>query len=358
MFLAAVALSLALQDKPPIIDQNKVDAAIKRGSEWLIARVRQGLPADVGVSSGKGLNAVGLVCYTLLHAGVDSKDASVSRLVDMMLRAKPARTYQVSTNAMALASIDPAKHRETLALYGQFLVDQQCENGQWSYGEPYDVPMPQVPVATGEGSGIAKFTVKRSTKTRPSVGDNSNTQYAALGLRACARAGCDFQQSMLDKAIDWWQSSQQKDGGWGYDVGGKHDATWGTFGSMTAGGASSLVILQLLRGNDGKSNAAQRGMSWIGRNFTVNTNAKAPDDRRMWHYYYLYAMERLGDLYPTDRMGGWYWYAEGADYLIKNEKNGQWCGPDSIMGLEDTCFAILFLNRATRVATVVEAPKK
>ena len=78
------------------------------------------------------------------------------------------------------------------------------------------------------------------------------------------------------------------------------------------------------------------------------------------HFYYLYALERAGILYGTEHFGGRAWYAEGAKFLLETQKpDGSWRESD-YAGVApetwDTCFAILFLRRATKplidVATV------
>ena len=49
-------------------------------------------------------------------------------------------------------------------------------------------------------------------------------------------------------------------------------------------------------------------------------------------------------LYGTEMMGTHKWYPEGAKVLIETQAaNGSWGA-----GTVDTCFAILFLKRATR----------
>ena len=45
-------------------------------------------------------------------------------------------TYDVSLQAMILEEIDRVKYQARIAQCAQFLVDNQCPNGQWSYGEP------------------------------------------------------------------------------------------------------------------------------------------------------------------------------------------------------------------------------
>ena len=56
------------------------------------------------------------------------------------------------------------------------------------------------------------------------------------------------------------------------------------------------------------------------------------------------ALERAGMLFGTETMGDKYWYPEGAKVLCDIQKGGGAWGD----GTRDTCFAILFLKRATR----------
>ena len=85
----------------------------------------------------------GLVLLALKHAGVPESDPFARKLLDQVLGAKLQRTYNVSVQAMAL---DPAKHRDRLAACAKFLIDNQCVNGQWSYGT--DAPGPSAPAPT------------------------------------------------------------------------------------------------------------------------------------------------------------------------------------------------------------------
>jgi hypothetical protein len=84
----------------------------------------------------------------------------------------------------------------------------------------------------------------------------------------------------------------------------------------------------------------RKGGEWLAAHFSVEEN---PVRGSRHHYYYLYALERAGMLYGTEKFGGHAWYALGARYLLgAQERDGSWGGT------VDTCFAILFLRRATR----------
>ena len=131
------------------------------------------------------------------------------------------------------------------------------------------------------------------------------------------------------------------------------------YGSMTAGAVSSLIMLKQIKNSDPKvAPSVVRGVAWIAENFTVEKNARAPLGREEWYHYSLYALERVGDLYPTEKFGRKAWYAIGATHLLKTQqKDGAWQGPDPNLSIADTCFALLFLERVARRAPVATGGK-
>src|SRR5690349_11259442 len=216
MLAVVAALCIAIQgDVPP--SQADIEKAIKAGSEALLARAPGVVSGQFGFNYGAGYEYDPLILYTLVHSGVPLQEETVKRLLEKVEGATLQRTYQVALIAAALAAIDPVKYQERLAQCGQYLVDGQCDNGQWAYGDKY---APDIKVASaGDGGAkrtVAKIKIKRGKKLGPAAGDNSNSQYAALGLKACFTGGCEFEDGVLTKAIEWWEKSQLKDGGWGY----------------------------------------------------------------------------------------------------------------------------------------------
>ena len=127
------------------------------------------------------------------------------------------------------------------------------------------------------------------------------------------------------------------------------------YGSMSAGAIGSLCIYLYIKDNDDgrrrtwkKDKDVHEGLQWMAKNFSVTYNPgkyehgdRAENSQHQYHYY-LYAMERAGMLYGTEIMGSHEWYPEGAKVLIESQgKDGAWGGT------RQTCFAILFLKRAT-----------
>ena len=360
MLSAIAVLLVGMQENVPP-PQADIDKAIKAGTEYVIGRCKNDLSGGtLPVNSEMGFDYSALMLYTLVHSGTSLEDETMQRLLARVLGAPLVRTYQVSLTATALAAIDPAKYQAKLAQCAQYLVDWQCDNGQWGYGDKYE---PEVKAGSGDGGGrtVAKIQIKRIKKLGPLVGDNSNSQYAALGLKASAAGGCEIETAVLTRAIDWWERSQQNDGGWSYHSEGAYQKHLGVYGSMTAGAVSSLIMLKQIKNSDPKiASSIIRGIGWMSENFTVAANARAQQNRDEWQHYYLYAMERVGDLYPTEKFGKRAWYAIGAAYLLKTQKpDGTWVGPNSDLVVADTCFALLFLQRAARrppVATGGKSP--
>jgi hypothetical protein len=212
---------------------------------------------------------------------------------------------------------------------------------------------------------VRKIPVQKS-KAGPASGDNSNSQYAALGLRACSEAGITLPKESLALARKWWTECQHggdKDKkvatgkitaeprGWCYDVKDSHPA----YGSMTAGAVGSVAILDYLLDMDWKRDpSVASGLAWLTTHYSVTENVGPPQERAAgtteFYYYYLYALERAGILAGTETLGAHKWYLEGAKVLVEAQTadgswqhGGEWNKPSW-----NTCFAILFLKRATR----------
>ncbi|MBI2931849.1 MAG: terpene cyclase/mutase family protein [Planctomycetes bacterium] len=361
----AILLSgLFLVQNPPPIDEVRVEDAIKRGVQYLRGQERK-----TWTQENRTMSTDELLLWTLVHAGVPETDPLFQKLLTPMLEEGLTVTYRVALQAMILEEIDRIYYQGRIAQCAQFLIDNQSPEGCWGYGDPTTLP-DNVPTgkprwkdqATGfkiDLSGrrdkpkVRRFLPIRQQRVAPSGGDNSNCQYAALGLRACHEAGVVLPRDVLQKAKRWWEQAQNQDGGWCYRGRGDRPS-WGT---MSAGGLGSLVILKFILGEKWQSDRrAVAGIKWLTDNYTVQANpGKIPTESDpMWHYYYfMYALERAAILYGTEKLGDHWWYQEGAQVLLERQnKDGSWVSSAPNIGdqhhIYDTCFAILFLRRATR----------
>jgi hypothetical protein len=219
----------------------------------------------------------------------------------------------------------------------------------------------------------------------PSGGyDHSNSQYALLALKEARSVGLEVPEETFAKALRHFLAQQQRNGrrvpryeesggdgvyaasrtrapghdrtrGWGYV--GPSPAT----GSMTAAGVAAVAIC-LSELDDGPSRrlaakgeqAIRDGIAWLGAHFSVREN---PGAGPLWHYYYLYGLERAGVLARVVYMGERRWYAEGARFLVDSQRpDGAWRPARAIRveqgafwegDVVDQSFALLFLARAT-----------
>src|SRR5689334_11245689 len=127
--MSTLLLSLALAVVPqsaPGIDDQKVQEAIRKGIEFL-----RRAPSH-GEQKKNIRNADELILLTLLHAGVPLDDAKVQELLKRTLTGPLERTYSVALQAACLEEIDRVRYQPRLRQCAQFLVDNQCTNGQWS----------------------------------------------------------------------------------------------------------------------------------------------------------------------------------------------------------------------------------
>ncbi|MEW6072689.1 MAG: hypothetical protein AB1726_08885 [Planctomycetota bacterium] len=294
-----------------------INRAIDRGVEYLLStQYPDGSWNYMTHEYRNGQTA--LAVYTLLKSGLAPGSDPVQRGIRYLRSRLPRHTYSAACELMAFgATKDPGLHPDMAAIV-ELLVDWQM--GGFSY--------PQGAV------------------------DLSNTQYAALGLRAAALAGLSVRSKVWSDLAEHVLSFQHADGGFGYQR--ESPPT----GSMTAGGLTVLgACHEALAENDAMAGRVKRieaaleaGVEWLRRRWSVRTNPQG-DDR--WVPYYLYGLERVGALLGTARIGPHDWYWDGAQVLLPLQGgSGEW---STAWGEAEpnTCFALLFLERATAAVSGV-----
>ncbi len=351
-----------------------------------------------------GLDA--LVVLTLAHSGVDPHDDAIRKCLDFcrfeysggkgswnLKSSGNLMVYVASTLVLALLAVHAPEAQNVVAKRDR-----------------YGVPVPPKPVHCKLPSAdrhwieeLVEFLVKAQVKPAggwrypgnpvdsvPADTDLSNTQYALLALEAAARCGIDAPDETWKLAAEYLLREQDEDGlevellvpsptwttgspeaerfvgggtwktrGWCYLPGHPALAT----GSMTCAGVTGLAMVKerlWARGHldPELSKRIDRGLldglAWLQEHFTVEDN---PDPPNQWHYYYLYGLERTGAKTGVVWMGRHDWYREGALHLLAAQtKEGGWrsaVGQDqpadsSESEITQTCFALLFLERATQ----------
>ena len=145
-----------------------------------------------------------LVALALLSCDVPPDSPSIQRALNFLRRLDPSDTYVVSLMAMVFAEAQPKQEFPRILAAGRWLMNTRLENGRWTYG-----PGP---------------------KRRVGFGDNSNSQFAMLGLQAASQAGVPISTKFWEQCREHWVNDQAPDGSWGY-----MNSNTGT-GSMTCAG--------------------------------------------------------------------------------------------------------------------------
>lgn len=347
--LALLALVLlpwatrAVAEEPGLPTPDRIDTAIERGVAWLLAEAAPG-------GHYKDVGRTALVAFTLHHCGLheDQQGKDGRRLGRAMRwlashshgrrrRVDPkAQTYDLSLELMLLRLRGRPADRPRMERLCEALWKRQARNGQWWY----------------DARGAPHID----------AGDNSNTQFALLGLGHAQAAGLAVPAETWQRARAWWTRAAGPKGGFGYASGGspKSAAT----GSMTAAGIACLALCEAALGAPGdrvgdaatRAEAAavrKRAVAFLADVWSVKHNHGPSVDRRGqrarktgrgWLHYYLWSVERAMVLAGHERLGPHDWYAQGAARLLATQKDdGSWRQEAPLFA---TCFALLFLTRA------------
>src|SRR5271157_443527 len=358
--------------------EEEIEKAIRRGAAWL---KKQDMFGKSPLDLRDVYPTIGILA--LLHAGEFERDSVLAdRCLDYLLR-RPlnisAGTYANALTAMALRDWDPARYRQRVFECAQWLVENQGwdqARPMWGYGDAVAGIGAEKKAGEEPAEGLRLEVVRRGLVTKPETyWDNSNSQFAVLGLHSAVHSGIKIPREVWERVEKHFHEKQIADvgtsGGWGYK-------TFGVNGSMTCAGLASLVVARHHLGLDKSAAdpAVVKGLEWLAGHFTVEENpgynsVSAPHDQ----YYYLYGLERVGVLAGTEFLGDHEWYPAGARCLLAHQAaDGSWLSAKSPPTADDegrkryldTCYAILFLRRATlsltgmvppRPAPMVEKPK-
>jgi hypothetical protein len=350
-----------------------VQGAIDRGAAWLRERFKDGFAGETWHEPTE------LVVLTLAHAGANLLDPVFAKGLAVLEKTEPRFTYRTSLLAMALSEVNPRRYQWKIAHCAQWIVDTQLPGGEWGYPGGVEGSMrrpqgatvapPPPPEGTKPGEAPppqAKIVVtKRSSTTADRVlkGDFSNTQFAILGLRAAREAGVEVPKETWKAAFDYLKKYQRPDGGWGYVMGGVQDEA--SYASLTCAGACSAAIcLHALAAKDVKGDpVVRKAIGWVRANLEIGKNvgidqSSVTGHPRPWQYYHLYSLERAARVLGLQEFSTTPWYARGAQWLLEHQgPDGSWTdeigagAQPAYLQVTDTCFALLFLTRATKPLT-------
>ena len=331
---APVAFSAADELQP-----EQISNAIEQAKKWLI---RQQSPNGTWKSAMRTdetvVGATALVVLALANAGVDADKPAMKKAITWLREQTPTDTYSVSLQTQALAMVSPKQDLAILERNTRWLEDHQSNGrgvtGGWSYG------------------------VNRSGA------DNSNSQFAILGLHEAQRAGVRVNPNVWKLSQKYWEAAQRLDGSWGYTAGGGN----GT-GSMTCAGIASMWITAehterpdafvngtsiSCCGGGSSAKPLENGLQWLGKNFSVTRN---PPGGQQWLRYYLYGLERVGRFTARRFIGNHDWYLEGAKMFVSSQDplSGSFQSKGSEDAVVATSFALLFLAKGRRPVVIAKS---
>ncbi len=403
-------------------DKETIDRAVARGVTSLKQMQRQdGLWAyhefAAGGANNHSVGATALAALTLIECGVPADDPAV-RNAAAALRQVALRLTHTYSLALCNMFFDRLGDPGDVALIESItvrLLAGQSSFGGWGYFCPdtgedearrlsthlarqvelvgkRELPKPAPKRTPSDLPKEIRDQLARISN-RPAGGfgegggmlsrdDNSNTQFAVLGLWVSRRHGLPA-DGALARADRHFRRTQNADGGWGYVT--SHGAAMGVgTGSTPAMTCAGLLGLAMGHGVANEATlrteaARPRGVPPAkagGRNVEGDQAVRAglallstavgvasgkrhlpplpylrpavvnPAGRGTPDYYFLWSLERVAMTYDLKTLGRKDWYAWGAEVLLDHqEPTGGWSGKYAACGA-DTCFALLFLCRS------------
>lgn len=389
-------------------DKQAIQQAIARG----VAYLKQGQGIDGSWPHAHTAGATALVGLTLLECGVPAADPAVQRAAVYLRSASLTLTH---TYSLALCNMffdrlgDPADVPLIESITVRLMFGQSSLGG-WTYQCP-GLPDEEFRRLSTHVNRQAELVARRAppkgpppTRTpndlpreireqlgritslpqgNPGVAallnrdDNSNTQFAILGLWVSRRHGLPVDPA-LTRAERHFRRTQNANGGWGYLA----DRA-GPFGTNSTPSMTCAGLLGLALGYGATGEAALRtdvakptvAPAKAGRNLAADQGVRAglallanavgqprgnvrrdlldPAARAGLDYYFLWSLERVAMAYDLKTLGRKDWYGWGAELLLAfQEPAGSWTGkyPGA-----DTCFALLFLCRSNLARDLTSA---
>jgi hypothetical protein len=379
-------------------EQAKVDKAIEQGVAFLKRKqTKEGdWPKPMVYWSNRYLVGQCLLpAYALLEAGVSTDDPVIQQAADYIRPKilKTEETYELSLGILFFDRLGNPKDKKLIQTLALRLVAGQHRTGGWNYrcptlradteaalikslekmakslksGEPPNAKSPNALHVPRELKTLTIFQDPKKLKwgeplssefSRHSqlfVGttDNSNTQFAMLGLWVAQRYGIPADPT-FHLMVERFEKTQREDGWWSYDL---------QFHRRNPYSSSSMICVGLM------------GLA-IGHGLTpasLKTTPRHMEDSRVLNglaalyqqigsptgqmdkpillpemymvMYFLWSVERVAMLYNLPTLGDKDWYRWGAEILVVNQKpGGEWVsdfGP-----VVNTGFALLFLKRS------------
>jgi hypothetical protein len=339
------AVAVAQPNKPDEELVDRVRDAMTRGVRYLKKKQSkeghwENVLLDWVIQMKGGTTA--LVTLALLNCGEKPDDPAVAKALRYLRELQPDKTYVVGLCNLVFAEARQAEDLPRIQKNADWLIENALG---WR--------------GTGKIEGWSYPQNK--------MADNSNTQYALLGLYAAKQAGARIPDEVWKSILEYYEKHQAGTGYWTYF----NERGTGSI-SMTVAGVCGLLIASMgldlsEQGLDPATGIAKncglyaengpvaKGMNWVIQHFRFESPKST--------FYNIYGIERLGRLSGRRFIGSHDWYREGCEFLVGkwDRKRKEWVGGlqdpvegwiaivgnDGIDGAREitTSFALLFLSK-------------
>lgn len=409
-------------------DQAKVNEAVKKGADFLKSQFENRQDTADLVH---GIGTASLAGLAMLEAGISEKDSVVQNMAQYVrLNAiKERNTYKVSLALVFLDRLGDRNDVPLIQVLGLRLYSGMNANGGWTYHT-----WPEIPAAEEQRLRAVLYNPKQlpepgklhpeaarmyqairlnmANSGRQGLGesdDNSNTQFAIVGLWIAARHGVKIQDSMGAVAGRYLRT-QNPDGGWGYTPGSSESSTAMTCAGLLGLGVAAGVREAVLTGrpltaaprergpneeeeagpddpflNPRKAAArtarpkeddpdqvdepeddveglpglkiatVEAGLTAVG-NVIQSTPYKPGEQLKSFighgnQFYLLWSIERVAMAFNLTTIGDVNWYDWAVSHLLPGQEgNGAWGTSSGYGPIVNTSFAILVLTRANLIS--------
>ena len=371
--------------------RKRVAAAIEAGAAWVHDAIdeeksflKPGSGEDRDFSGGR----LALALLTLVHGGVPADDAVVQRGFAELRRRRLEDTYSVAAALMALAArcappgeAERIRNGELAAVPQRRLDDRDAKAAQKWLAQLLENVDPRT-----DRAELLRFNYTAGPRY-----DTSLQQYGLLGLWSAHTCGLELPRGAFAAAARHLLDVQAENGARLRLARTRHAAlreVVGTdatpraaegaatargfayqerdeppFGSMTSAGVSGLLLARAGMTATGEvdralarriDDAIDDAFAWLAAEFSVRCNPGYAERGDHHWYYWLYGLERSCELDGIAWLQGRDWYYEGALQLLSQQQaNGSFRAEHaSTLLLDATCFAVLFLAKATPPAAV------
>jgi hypothetical protein len=411
--VVAVAAALVAALPARAADREAIDKAVDKGAHYL-----QGLQSPMeGTWPHEEIGLTALCAVTLLECGVPTDDPGIQKAA-AAVRSAAVRIDKTYSIALCIIFLDRLGEPVDAALIESLtvrLLAGQLRTGGWTYlcpkpppteerrltgmlqqrgdrGPDKSAPPPEAgkPPERKAAKEILN-QVERLRRAHPPLygdefgGDNSNTQFAVLGLWTARKYGLPVERA-LETTDSLFRRTTNPDGGWAYMSRGAPGALLplpgapvppgsGSSPAMTCSGLLGIGLnygaineaALRTRSDDpdkprpagpkprdpSQDSAVKNAFRLLGTwvDAMAHGDGKAPriNNASGKFYYFLWSLERVCVAYGVQKVGKTDWYDWGCDILLANQGGDGGWNNGEFRGGPDTCFALLVLRKADLV---------